>query len=37
METEKVIELGTVSEDTAGVIGVLEYGHSPTAGPPPFA
>jgi hypothetical protein len=36
MDTEKVIELGTLSEDTAGIVGVLEYGSEPHSGPPPF-
>jgi hypothetical protein len=36
MDTEKVIELGTVSEDTAGHGGSLENGGDLNAAPPPF-
>jgi hypothetical protein len=35
MNTSKLIELGKVSEETKGTIDDLEYGTSPTMGPPP--
>jgi hypothetical protein len=33
MDTSKVIELGTVSEETKGFIGLMEYTQESTTGP----
>jgi hypothetical protein len=35
MDTSKLIELGKVSEETKGSKEDLEFGSSPTFGPPP--